>query len=62
MKIRALGPLSGASGDREKGEEFVVDKAYGASLIARGYAEEVVESPTVGDKAAKPGKVDSAKE
>ncbi|POF89367.1 hypothetical protein [Pseudomonas putida] len=62
MKIRALGPLSGASGDREKGEEFVVDKAYGAGLIARGYAEEVVESPAVEEKAAKPGKADSAKE
>ncbi|AUF96736.1 hypothetical protein CXQ80_13275 [Pseudomonas sp. 02C 26] len=62
MKIRALGPLSGASGDREKGEEFVVDKAYGAGLIARGYVEEVVESPAVADKATKPGKVDSAKE
>lgn len=62
MKIRALGPLSGASGDREKGEEFVVEKAYGAGLIARGYAEEVVESPGVEEKAAKPGKADSAKE
>ena len=62
MKIRALGPLSGASGDREKGEEFVVDKAYGAGLIARGYAEAVVESPAVEEKAVKPGKADSAKE
>ncbi|QYX54368.1 hypothetical protein K3F44_08770 [Pseudomonas sp. S07E 245] len=62
MKVRALGILSGASGDREKGEEFVVEKAHGAGLIARGYAEEVVESPAVADKAAKPGKVDSVKE
>jgi len=62
MKVRALGILSGASGDREKGEEFVVDKAYGAGLIARGYAEEVVESLEVEEKAAKPGKADSAKE
>lgn len=62
MKVRALGILSGASGDREKGEEFVVDKAYGAGLITRGYVEEVVESPVVEEKAAKPGKADLAKE
>lgn len=56
MKIRALGPLSGASGEREKGEEFTVDKEYGEGLIARGYAEEVIEV------AAKPTKADQAKE
>ncbi|MDN7144153.1 hypothetical protein KC131_26250 [Pseudomonas sp. JQ170] len=56
MKIRALGPLSGASGDRVKGEEFEVDKAYGKGLVARGYAEEVTE------KAEKPAKVETAKE
>jgi len=56
MKIRALGPLTGASGEREKGEEFEVDKAYGEGLISRGYAEAVT------DKAAKPAKVDPAKE
>lgn len=53
MKIRALGPLTGASGEREKGEEFTVSKEQGAGLIARGYAEEVVEvtKPTKGDQA-----------
>ncbi|NQD72922.1 hypothetical protein [Pseudomonas sp. CM27] len=56
MKIRALGPLTGASGEREKGEEFEVDKAYGEGLIARGYAEAVT------DKAAKLPKADPAKE
>ncbi|EKT4480234.1 hypothetical protein OZ911_08485 [Pseudomonas fortuita] len=56
MKIRALGPLTGASGEREKGEEFEVDNAYGEGLIARGYAEAVT------DKAAKPAKADAAKE
>ncbi|AFK71704.1 hypothetical protein YSA_09120 [Pseudomonas putida ND6] len=56
MKIRALGPLTGASGEREKGEEFEVDNAYGEGLIARGYAEAVT------DKAAKPAKADPAKE
>lgn len=63
MKIRALGVLSGAPGDREKGEEFVVDKAYGAGLIARGYAEEVTDDAAAADKAsAKPAKADQAKE
>lgn len=56
MKIRALGLLSGASGDREKGEEFDVDKAYGEGLVARGYAEEVIE------KVEKPTKATPAKE
>lgn len=55
MKIRALGPLSGASGEREKGEEFEVEKAYGDGLVARGYAEEVIE------KAAKTAKPDQVK-
>ena len=55
MKIRALGPLTGASGEREKGEEFTVDKEYGEGLIARGYAEAVSE-------VAKPAKGDQAKE
>lgn len=56
MKIRALGPLSGASGEREKGEEFEVTKEYGQGLIDRGYAEEVTE------KAEKPAKAVQAKE
>ena len=56
MKIRALGPRTGASGEREKGEEFEVEKAYGDGLIARGYAEEVTE------KAEKPAKAAPAKE
>lgn len=64
MKIRALGVLSGASGDREKGEEFVVDKEYGAGLIARGYAEEVapIEIEATTRLATKPGKADQPKE
>lgn len=51
MKIRALGRLSGASGDREKGEEFEVAKEYAEGLIARGYAEAVTEKA---EKAEKP--------
>ncbi|MNC81655.1 hypothetical protein D3C77_561690 [compost metagenome] len=56
MKIRALGPLSGAVGDREKGETFDVSAEVGKGLIARGYAEEVPE------KAEKSAKADQAKE
>ncbi|MEE1866934.1 hypothetical protein [Pseudomonas auratipiscis] len=56
MKIRALGVLSGAVGDREKGEEFEVPADIGKGLIVRGYAEEVVE------KNVKPAKVEPAKE
>jgi hypothetical protein len=61
MKIRALGRLSGATGERVKGAEFVIDKEYGAGLIARGYAEEVTEQGTA-EKPAKPSKADQAKE
>jgi hypothetical protein len=61
MKIRALGRLSGATGERVKGAEFVVDKEYGAGLIARGYAEEVTEQ-VAAEKPAKPGKADQAEE
>jgi hypothetical protein len=56
MKIRALGKLSGAAGDREKGEEFEVDGKRGTELVARGYAEEVAKA------AGTSGKPDKAKE
>ncbi|MEZ1537106.1 hypothetical protein QVM32_23145 [Pseudomonas asiatica] len=56
MKIQALGPLTGASGEREKGEIFDVDEAYGKGLIARGYAVEIIE------QAEKPAKAAQAKE
>lgn len=56
MKIRALGVLSGAVGDREKGEAFEVSTEEGKGLIARGYAEEVIE------KVEKPVKAAPAKE
>lgn len=56
MKIRALGVLSGAVGDRDKGEEFEVSADVGKGLIVRGYAEEVVV------KTVKPPKADPAKE
>jgi len=53
MKIQALGPLTGASGEREKGEIFVVDKDYGEGLIARGYAVEIKEQAVATEKPAK---------
>jgi hypothetical protein len=56
MKIQALGPLTGASGEREKGETFVVEKAYGEGLIARGYAVEIKDETTP-DKPAKAAQV-----
>ncbi|UBM27700.1 hypothetical protein K8374_09610 [Pseudomonas sp. p1(2021b)] len=56
MKIQALGPLTGASGEREKGEQFEVDKAYGEGLIARGYAVEIKETAASPDKPAKAAK------
>lgn len=56
MKIRALGPLTGATGEREQGEEFDVTKDEAEGLIARGYAEAVVE------KTDKPAKATQAKE
>lgn len=54
MKVIALGSLSGAVGDREKGEEFVVDAKAGAALVARGLVEEVAAPAPPLEKAAKP--------
>lgn len=56
MKIQALGPLSGACGEREKKDIFEVERVYGQGLIARGYAVEII------DKAEKPTKADQSKE
>ncbi|MFG0506015.1 hypothetical protein ACF8GD_25905 [Pseudomonas putida] len=56
MKIQALGPLTGASGEREKGEIFEVEDAYGKGMIARDYAVEIIE------KAEKPAKAAQARE
>lgn len=53
MKVIALGTLSGATGDREKGEEFTVDAKLGADLVARGLVEPVVETALAAEKAAK---------
>lgn len=54
MKVIALGSLSGAVGNREKGDEFVVDAKAGAALVARGLVEEVTTPAPPLDKAAKP--------
>lgn len=53
MKVIALGTLSGATGDREKGEDFVVDAKLGADLVARGLVEEVSAPAPAAEKAAK---------
>ena len=54
MKVIALGSLSGAVGDREKGEEFVVDAKAGAALVVRGLVEEVAATAPPLEKATKP--------
>lgn len=56
MKVIALGALSGATGDRRKGEEFTVDAKLGESLRVRGLVKVVIESPPVAEKPEKPDK------
>lgn len=46
MRVIALGTLSGATGDREKGEEFTVEAKVGADLVQRGLVELVTEAAT----------------
>ncbi|MGN7445406.1 MAG: hypothetical protein GXW93_21220 [Pseudomonas lactis] len=53
MKVVALGTLSGATGDREKGDEFVVDAKLGADLVGRGLVEPAPEAPPAADKTGK---------
>ncbi|WP_172979646.1 hypothetical protein [Pseudomonas kitaguniensis] len=53
MRVVAQGTLSGATGDREKGEEFTVDAKLGADLVARGLVQPVVESAAPSEKATK---------
>lgn len=53
MKVIALGTLSGATGDREKGEDFVIDAKLGADLVARGLVEEASAPTPAAEKAAK---------
>ena len=53
MNVIALGSLSGATGDREKGEVFTVDAKLGADLVIRGLAEPVPDAPPATEKAAK---------
>jgi hypothetical protein len=58
MKLRALGNLSGAVGEKAKGDEFTADATVGKSLIERGLAVQV-DGPTV---AAAPEKGAKTKE
>ena len=53
MRVIALGTLSGATGDREKGEYFVVDAKLGADLVARGLVEPVPEAAPATEKPAR---------
>lgn len=53
MKVIALGTLSGATGDREKGEAFTVEAKLGADLVARGLVEPASEAAPVTEKAPK---------
>lgn len=53
MRVIAQGTLSGATGDREKGEEFTVDAKLGADLVVRGLVEPVLETAPAAEKAAK---------
>ena len=53
MKGIALGHLSGAVGDRETNEAFVVDAQLGAALVERGLVKVVTDPVPVQDKAAK---------
>ena len=53
MKVVALGTLSGATGDREKGEEFTVDAKLGADLVGRGLVGPAPDSSPAGEKAGK---------
>lgn len=53
MRVIALGTLSGATGDRERGEDFVVDAKLGADLVARGLAEPAPEAAPTTEKPAR---------
>lgn len=53
MKVIALGNLSGATGDRQKGEEFTVDAKLGADLSLRGLVEPITDPAVIAEKPAK---------
>ena len=53
MKVIALGTLSGATGDRDKGEVFEVDAKLGADLVQRGLVTPAAEVESAPDKAQK---------
>jgi hypothetical protein len=55
MKVTALGNLSGAVGEKSKGEEFTVDAKTSAGLISRGLVR-AVDEPQVTPKKAEPAK------
>lgn len=53
MKVIALGILSGATGDREKGEEFTADAKLGADLEQRGLVKRAPELTPTAEKTEK---------
>jgi hypothetical protein len=55
MKVIALGILSGAVGERVKGEEFAVSAETGADLINRGLVR-AADEPQAIPKKAEPAK------
>jgi len=51
MKVTALGNLSGAVGEKSKGEDFTVDSQTGADLISRGLVRAADEQQAIPKKA-----------
>lgn len=50
MKVQALGNLSGAVGERSKGEVFTVEASIAKSLIDRGLVVKADELPVHSQK------------
>ena len=53
MRVIALGTLSGATGDRDKGDVFEVDAKLGADLVQRGLVTPTADVASAPDKAQK---------
>ena len=62
MKLRALGNLSGATGEVEKGVEFTADATTGQALIGRGLAVKVDAASPAATASEPSGKAAKEKE
>lgn len=62
MKFRALGNLSGATGEVEKGAEFTAESTTGQTLVDRGLAEKIDATVRAADAAEPKGKALREKE